>query len=57
LITCLDHLFASAFAAIGKLRPTAEELKTMSPEFDHRWETFFAKHPDKPVIIAFTGAW
>ena len=36
--------------ALGKLRPTAEERKAMSPEFDLRWETFFVKYPDKPVI-------
>jgi len=42
--------------ALGKLRPTAEERKTMSPEFDHRWETFFAKYPDKPVVAVGTAA-
>jgi len=30
------------------------ELKTMSPEFDHSWKTFFAKYPDKPVVAVFS---
>ena len=34
------------------MRPTNEELSTMSPEFDHRWNTFFANAPDKPVMLA-----
>jgi len=32
-----------------KMRPTNEELSSMSPEFDHRWSTYFANAPDKPV--------
>jgi alcohol oxidase len=46
----------SGFDGLGKIRPTAEELKTMSPEFDHRWETFFADYPDKPVVAMCTSS-
>ena len=34
-----------------KMRPTTEELPSMSPEFDHRWSTYFANAPDKPVMV------
>ena len=34
-----------------KIRPTKEELSSMSPEFDHRWSTYFANVPDKPVML------
>ena len=34
-----------------KWRPNAKELAEMSPEFDHRWKTYFADAPDKPVMI------
>ena len=34
-----------------KMRPTSEELSSMSPEFDHRWSTYFANAPDKPVMV------
>jgi len=34
-----------------KMRPTNEELSLMSPEYDHRWSTYFANAPDKPVIL------
>ena len=40
-----------------KLRPTNEELLSMSPEFDHRWSTYFANAPDKPVIVMLSFAW
>jgi alcohol oxidase len=33
-----------------KMRPTEEELLSMSPEFDSRWSTYFANAPDKPVM-------
>ncbi|KAH7926098.1 alcohol oxidase [Leucogyrophana mollusca] len=33
-----------------KLRPTAEELEELGPEFQNRWQTHFANAPDKPVI-------
>lgn len=33
------------------MRPNAEELASMSPEFDDRWKTYFADAPDKPVML------
>ena len=39
------------------MRPTEEELSAMSPEFDHRWSTYFANAPDKPVIVVVPIAW
>ena len=40
------------------MRPTKEELSLLSPEFDHRWSTYFANAPDKPVIeILATARW
>ncbi|KAF8150062.1 GMC oxidoreductase-domain-containing protein [Crassisporium funariophilum] len=39
-----------------KLRPNAEELKTMSPEFDQRWASYYANAPDKPVMLMATMA-
>jgi len=49
----LSHI---GFDAISKLRPTDAERQAMSPEFDHRWETFFANYPDKPVAALCTSA-
>jgi alcohol oxidase len=34
-----------------KMRPNAEELAAMSPEFDQRWSSYFANAPDKPVML------
>jgi len=34
-----------------KMRPTNEELLSI-PEFSHRWSTYFANAPDKPVMLA-----
>lgn len=34
-----------------KLRPTKDELLSMSPEFDHRWTSYFENAPDKPVML------
>jgi alcohol oxidase len=34
-----------------KMRPNAEELAAMSPEFDQRWYSYFANAPDKPVLL------
>ena len=34
-----------------KIRPTSEELLSMSPEFDHRWSTYFENAPDKPTTV------
>ena len=55
------HFFPIVFADISsrnsggdagiKMRPTNEELSSMSPEFDHRWSTYFANAPDKPVML------
>ena len=39
------------------MRPTKEELSLLSPEFDHRWSTYFANAPDKPVIEVLAIAW
>jgi len=46
----------NAIEAGGKIRPTAEELKTMGPVFQKRWEEFFAKSPDKPVLFLACSA-
>jgi len=40
-----------------KMRPSEEELSSMSPEFDHRWNTYFANAPDKPVMNVVPFAW
>ncbi|RXW15040.1 hypothetical protein EST38_g10808 [Candolleomyces aberdarensis] len=37
--------------AAFKMRPTAEELKTMGPAFEKRWKDFFEAFPDKPVML------
>ncbi|KZT68076.1 GMC oxidoreductase [Daedalea quercina L-15889] len=34
----------------GKLRPSADELKVIGPQFRRRWESYFRDAPDKPVI-------
>ncbi|KAF8150064.1 GMC oxidoreductase-domain-containing protein [Crassisporium funariophilum] len=39
-----------------KMRPTKAELATMSPEFDHRWATYFENAPDKPVVLVLPFA-
>ena len=39
------------------MRPTEEELSAMSPEFDHRWSTYFANALDKPVVVSVPIAW
>jgi hypothetical protein len=51
-----DTLRNSGVDAGIKLRPTNEELSSMSPEFSHRWSTFFKNAPDKPVILAMPFA-
>jgi len=33
-----------------KLRPTAEDLKVLGPEFASRWAEHFENSPDKPVV-------
>ena len=52
----LTHYKNSGVDAGIKLRPTNEELSSMSPEFNHRWSTFFANAPDKPVMLAMPFA-
>ena len=37
-----------------KLRPNAEELEEIGPEFENRWKTYFANAPDKPVMLSGT---
>ena len=56
LPTSADTLQNSAVDAGIKMRPTNEELSSMSPEFSHRWSTFFANAPDKPVMLAIPYA-
>jgi alcohol oxidase len=34
-----------------KLRPMGDDFKEIGPEFEHRWKTYFADKPDKPVIV------
>ncbi|KAH6913452.1 hypothetical protein BKA70DRAFT_1525728 [Coprinopsis sp. MPI-PUGE-AT-0042] len=41
----------NGFNGGGKLRPTAEELEGMGPGFKKRWDSFFARSPDKPVVF------
>ncbi|KZT23454.1 GMC oxidoreductase [Neolentinus lepideus HHB14362 ss-1] len=33
-----------------KLRPTAEELKEIGPDFEERWKEYFESAPDKPIL-------
>ena len=42
---------SSAFDAGIKIRPNAEDLQTIMPEFEERWKTYFANSPDKPITI------
>ncbi|KIJ11538.1 alcohol oxidase [Paxillus involutus ATCC 200175] len=42
--------------AMVKLRPTAAELESIGPMFQHRWETFFKHSPDKPLAILSAAA-
>ena len=39
------------------MRPTNEELSSMSPEFDYRWSTYFSNAPDKPTVMLLPFAW
>ena len=56
LLVPLTPLQYSGADAGIKLRPTNEELSSMSPEFDRRWRTFFANAKDKPVVLAMPFA-
>jgi alcohol oxidase len=40
----------SGVNAAVKLRPNAKELASLSPDFDHRWQTYFVNAPDKTVM-------
>ena len=52
-VVSADTLQISAIDAGIKMRPTNEELLSMSPEFNYsRWSSYFANAPDKPVILA-----
>ena len=42
--------FSSGLDAGVKLRPTAEELKELGPQFRKQWEGYFENAPDKPII-------
>jgi len=46
----LTRFFLSSVDAGIKMRPNATELAAMSPEFDERWNSYFANTPDKPVV-------
>lgn len=34
-----------------RLRPTPEELKAIGPEFQQRWNMYYAPSPDKPILL------
>lgn len=34
-----------------RLRPTAEELKIIGPEFEERWNSYYQPAPDKPILV------
>ncbi|PFH48754.1 GMC oxidoreductase [Amanita thiersii Skay4041] len=41
-----------------KMRPNAEDLRVIGPEFEQRWNEYFANTPDKPVMwIGALGAY
>ncbi|KAH9481243.1 Alcohol oxidase [Psilocybe cubensis] len=43
-----------------KIRPVEEELRSMSPDFDQRWKTYYAspEHQDKPIaLLGFMAAY
>ncbi|KAB5588488.1 hypothetical protein CTheo_8072 [Ceratobasidium theobromae] len=44
-------LTTNANDAGSKLRPTAEELKSMGPAFNELWKRYFEPAPDKPVFV------
>jgi len=45
--------FSGIHAGI-RLRPNEADLKTMSPEFDRYWTTYFEPGIDKPVMLIAT---
>jgi len=46
----LDLGTSSSIDAGIRIRPNVEDLKTM-PEFEERWQTYFANSPDKPLMV------
>ncbi|KAH0833408.1 hypothetical protein J3R83DRAFT_12521 [Lanmaoa asiatica] len=40
----------SGIEAMVKVRPTAEQLTSIGPTLQLRWETFFQHSPDKPMV-------
>ncbi|KAL0955057.1 hypothetical protein HGRIS_003975 [Hohenbuehelia grisea] len=44
------------FDAGAKLRPNADDLNELGPEFEKRWNDVFLKHPDKPVMWLGIGS-
>ena len=44
------RILISGFDAGIKLRPNENELRELGPEFQTRWEKYFASAPDKPVV-------
>jgi len=44
-------LSSNAIDAGFKIRPTAEELKEMGPEFNELYDKYFKDKPDKPVMF------
>lgn len=49
-------LFSSAVEAGGKLRPSPQDLDAFGPDFRKRWDEFYAKYPDKPVLFIACSA-
>lgn len=44
-------LTTNVIDAGSKMRPTAEELKQIGPEFGKVWKSYFEGAPDKPVML------
>ncbi|KAG6839465.1 hypothetical protein C0991_002330 [Blastosporella zonata] len=45
------RLSSNAIDAGFKIRPTADELKEMGPDFNALWNSYFKDKPDKPVMF------
>ncbi|KAF5376477.1 hypothetical protein D9615_008621 [Tricholomella constricta] len=45
------RLSSNAIDAGFKIRPNAQELKEMGPEFNALWDKYFKDKPDKPVMF------
>ncbi|OSX62585.1 hypothetical protein POSPLADRAFT_1169270 [Postia placenta MAD-698-R-SB12] len=46
----------NAVEAGGKLRPSPQDLDAFGPDFRKRWDEFYAKYPDKPVLFIACSA-